>query len=157
MRSAILFLLAGCALTSCQGPKQEGQKSIAPRAAEPLKKAEAPAVKPVPDPHANPHAAATPSGEVSPHGGSPGMGFMPDYNEGGEGMKVADVRPDGAAAKVGIMPGDIITKFANIPVGDVHDYMAALETVKVGDEIEIVLKRGTETKVLKGKVGISNR
>lgn len=155
MRSASLFLVVGVGvvglgLASCEGPKPEGQKSIAPHATAPMKKADAP----------GPAAAAAPAAapvKDHPAAKAPGMGFMPDYNGGGEGMRIADVRPDGAAAKAGIQTGDIITKFANIPIGDVNDYMAALETVKVGDVVDIVIKRGSETKTLKGTVGVSNR
>jgi S1-C subfamily serine protease len=159
MRSIVLVLFAGLGLASCQGPEPQDRKALDPRAVEPMKKADAPASKPLqpaPSHPANPHATA-PAGESPPSGGSPGMGFMPDYDAGGDGMAIADVRPDGPAAKAGIRAGDVITKFANIPIGDVHDYMAALETVKVGDTVEIVVKRGTETKTLKGTLGVSNR
>lgn len=162
MRSFVLILLASAALASCEGPKAEGEKSLAPGAAPGVKKASAPDAggagsKTAAPSQGNPHAAAAPVGEGAPAGGNPGMGFMPDYQGGDDGMRVADVRPDGAAAKAGIVAGDVVVKFGGIPVTNVHDYMAALETVKVGDPIEIVVKRGNETKTLKGVVGVSNR
>jgi S1-C subfamily serine protease len=85
------------------------------------------------------------------------MGFMPDYEEGGDGVRIAEVRPGGAADKCGLRSGDVITKFAGLPVRDVHDYMAALGTVKVGDKIQIELKRGAEPMKIDAEVGVSNR
>lgn len=163
MRSLIPSVLAGLVLASCQPMDSKGDKVLAPSArpasAANAAQAPAPANPHATNPHAtnpatDPHAGMT---EEAPHGGSPGMGFMPDYNAGEGGLGVADVRPDGPAAKAGLQSGDVITKFAGIPVTDVYSYMSALDTVKIGDEVEIVVKRSGETKTLKGKVGMSTR
>lgn len=158
MRSFLPTLLAALTLASCQPMHTEGEKALDPHkrpaAAPTAGKADAksPAAT---NPHAtNPHADL---GDATPHGGSPGMGFMPDYGGAEGGLGVSDVRPDGPAARAGLQPGDVITKFAGIPITDVHAYMAALDTVKVGDEVEIVVKRGADTKTLKGTVGTSMR
>lgn len=156
MRISIPSVLAALALASCQPMQQQGDKSVDPAArpagTQEAKNAEAAAPRPA-DPHADPHAGL----QNAPATGSPGMGFMPNYDAGEAGVGVSSVRPGGPAEKAGLKAGDVIVKFAGIPVGDVHEYMAALETVDVGDEIDIVVKRGTETVTLKGKVGVSNR
>lgn len=160
MRSLIPSVLAALVLASCQPMQHKGEKALdptmKPASAANAGKTPAPAVANphATNPHADPHAGL--SGETPP-AGSPGMGFMPDYNAGEGGLGVADVRPDGPAAKAGLQAGDVITKFAGIPITDVYSYMSALDTVKVGDEIEIVVKRAGEAKTLKGKVGISTR
>ncbi|MEZ5966807.1 MAG: PDZ domain-containing protein [Planctomycetota bacterium] len=171
MRSLIPSVLAALALVSCQPMPSPGEKtldpSVKPASATNAAKTEAPSANNphATDPHAanphaaNPHAADPHAGMTgqAPPGGSPGMGFMPDYNAGEGGLGVADVRPDGPAAKAGLQSGDVITKFAGIPITDVYSYMSALDTVKIGDEVEILVKRGDETKTLKGKVGMSTR
>jgi S1-C subfamily serine protease len=173
MRNAALLSLALVALTSCEGPRPEGQKTLDPRVVPATKAGaatdapkpampdkatadKAASAKPVANPP-DPHAGAVPATEAAPTGGSPGMNFMPDYNAGDEGMRVADVRPDGAAAKAGVQAGDLVVKFGGISIGSLDDYMAVLQTVKVGDPVEIVVKRGNDTKTLKGTVGVSSR
>lgn len=148
LAAALLFGACGAPEAKTEEPAVAAPKAIAPANPHVGATADRPEVAP-----GNPHAA-TPA---NPHAGSPGMGFMPDYEESNEGVRVADVRPGGAADKCGLKSGDVITKFGGLPVRDVHDYMAALGTVKVGDKIQIEIKRGDEAMKLDAEVGVSNR
>lgn len=162
MHSSIPCVLAALMLASCQPMQPKDEKALDPKmkpaaAASSAANADAPA-----NPHAaNPHAATTDPhaglGDHAPPTGSPGLGFMPDYDGGSDGVGVREVRPDGAGARAGLQAGDVIVKFAGIPVADIEEYTAALGTVRVGDKIEILVKRGTESKILKATVGVSNR
>lgn len=49
----------------------------------------------------------------------------------------------------GVKGGDIIVELAGRKVEDIYDYTYAIEALKIGEEAEIVVKRGTETIPLK--------
>lgn len=121
--------------------------------------ATAPRDDPHADPHANPHTDphAGADADAEAQGASPGMQFQPEYGDTGDGLGVDVVRPGGAAEQAGIEAGDVIVKFAGFPITNIQDYMQALGKVKVGQEVEIVVRRDDQTKTLKGKVGVSAR
>jgi hypothetical protein len=88
-----------------------------------------------------------------PAGGGRGssvyMGTIPDFGEQVEGMKLSGVREGGPAAKAGLKAGDIIVKFGSIEIKNLSDFSYALGEHKPGDEVEVLVKRGNETKILK--------
>lgn len=47
------------------------------------------------------------------------------------------------------MSGDVIVKFAGTAVANVEEPMAPLGAVHLGDHVEIVFKRGNETKTVR--------
>ncbi len=74
------------------------------------------------------------------------LGTIPDYVSGDiKGLKLSGVAADGPAAKAGILGGDIVIKLAGKKIEDVYDYTYAIEALKIGEEIEMVVKRGDET------------
>jgi hypothetical protein len=73
-------------------------------------------------------------------------GTIPDFGEQTEGMKLAGVRDGSPAAKAGLLAGDIIIKFGKVDIKNLYDYTYALGEYKPGDEVVVVVKRGTETK-----------
>jgi hypothetical protein len=112
--------------------------------------------------------AAAPS--ANPHGGGTGaepatadparmrtsayLGTVPDY--GGDdikGVKLADVRPNGPAAKGGIKPGDVIIKFAGQTVTGINGYTEYLGASKPGDNVDIVVLRDGKEVTLKVTIG----
>ncbi len=113
---------------------------------------------------ANPHEpkpattakATEPQREPPPPGARPALGLMPDYGAEG-GMRVGGVTEGGPAWVGGVKEGDVIVKVAGLPVTDITTYSQALETVKVGELIEIVVKRGAENHTLKVEVGVRTR
>ncbi len=78
------------------------------------------------------------------------LGTIPDYVAGDiKGLKLSGVAADGPAAKAGAKGGDIVIKLAGKKIEDVYDYTYAIEALKIGEEIEMVVKRGQETVALK--------
>jgi aminopeptidase YwaD len=74
------------------------------------------------------------------------MGTIPDFGEQVEGMKLSGVREGSPAAKAGLQGGDIIVKFGKVDVKNLYDFTYALSEYKPGDAVDVVFKRGTETK-----------
>jgi S1-C subfamily serine protease len=158
MRSLLLLSLA--VVSSCRAPQDDGMKQVNPGVMSPQASGSTP-TKPAestPAP-ANPHAGvvANPHAATDKPTGSPGLNFMPGYGADVEGVLVENVRPGGAADKAGLLAGDVIVKFGGMNVTSVEEYMSALGTMAPGDKIEVVVKRGTETKTVKAEVGVSSR
>jgi hypothetical protein len=84
-----------------------------------------------------------------PGGGGRGtrvyVGTIPDYGEQSEGMKISGVREGSPAAKAGLRGGDVIVKFGKVEVKNLYDFTYALGEYKPGDEVDVVVKRGSET------------
>ncbi|HCA79484.1 MAG TPA: aminopeptidase [Bacteroidetes bacterium] len=77
------------------------------------------------------------------------MGTIPDFGEQVQGFKISGVREGGPAAKAGLLGGDIIIKFGKIEIKNLYDFNYALGERKPGDEVDVVFKRGNETKTAK--------
>ncbi|NND97198.1 MAG: M28 family peptidase, partial [Pirellulaceae bacterium] len=78
------------------------------------------------------------------------LGTIPDYVAGDiKGLKLSGVAGEGPAAKAGVKGGDIIVKLAGRKIEDIYDYTYAIEALKIGQETEIVVKRGEKTVSLK--------
>jgi C-terminal processing protease CtpA/Prc len=74
------------------------------------------------------------------------LGSIPDYAQGDiVGVLLSGVSKDGPAAKAGVKAKDIVIELAGRKVENIYDYTYAIEALKVGQETEIVVKRGTET------------
>lgn len=63
----------------------------------------------------------------------------------------------GGLALIGSNARPVIVKFAGTAVANVDEYMAPLGAVQLGDHVEIVFKRGNETRTVKAEVGVSSR
>ena len=59
--------------------------------------------------------------------------------------KIDEVTEDGPAAAAGLKPGDVITAFDGKDVSTPDDIRAQLRKKKPGDEVTVVVKRGTKT------------
>jgi S1-C subfamily serine protease len=77
------------------------------------------------------------------------MGTIPDFGEQVQGFKISGVRPGGPADKAGMLGGDIIVKFGSAEIKNLYDFNYALGEHKPGDQVEVVFKRGSETKTTK--------
>ena len=74
------------------------------------------------------------------------LGTIPDYVAGDiKGLKLSGVAGGGPAAKGGIQGGDIIVKLAGRKIEDIYDYTYAIEALKIGEEVEIVVQRKGKT------------
>src|SRR4029077_20849180 len=73
------------------------------------------------------------------------MGTVPDYSkEGTVGMAIADVLPNGPAAGAGIVPGDVIVQIDAVKVGNIYDFMYALQDKQPDNEVDVTVQRGKD-------------
>lgn len=78
------------------------------------------------------------------------LGSIPDYAAGEvNGAKLSGVSKGGPAAEAGVRGGDVIIKLAGRKIEDLYDYTYAIEALKIGEEVEIVVRRGEQTVPLK--------
>ena len=76
------------------------------------------------------------------------LGTIPDYTTEGTGVKLSGVRAGGPADKAGLKGGDIIVEFGGQAITNIYDYTYALDAVKIGVPIEVVVLRdGTRMKL----------
>ncbi len=69
-------------------------------------------------------------------------GTIPDYaGDDVEGLLLSGVRAGGPAEKAGLQAGDIIVKFGGQDIKNIYDYTYALDAVKVGKPLEVVVMR----------------
>ncbi|HET7392751.1 MAG TPA: M20/M25/M40 family metallo-hydrolase [Candidatus Binatia bacterium] len=77
------------------------------------------------------------------------LGTIPDYSAAAEGVRLAGVSAGSPAALAGLREGDVIVMLAETKVHNLEDLMFALGRRKPGDEVEIVVLRGTQPLKLK--------
>ena len=74
------------------------------------------------------------------------LGTIPDYVAGDiKGLKLSGVAQGGPADKAGVRGGDIIVGLAGKKIENIYDYTYAIEAVKIGQEVEIIVRRGDKT------------
>lgn len=71
------------------------------------------------------------------------LGVIPDFADEGTGLKITGTRNGSAAEKAGLKGNDIIIKFGADDVKNIYDFTHLLGKYKPGDEVTIVVKRGT--------------
>jgi Tol biopolymer transport system component len=70
------------------------------------------------------------------------IGTIPDYaGDDTKGLRLSDVRPGGPAAKGGLKGGDVIIEFNGKKVENITDYTAAIDGVKIGQPVKVVVQR----------------
>lgn len=78
------------------------------------------------------------------------LGTIPDYSEGDRpGVKLSGTRPGSPADKGGLRSGDVIVKFGGKQIRNIYDYTYALDGVKIGQPVEIVVQRDGSVVTLK--------
>ena len=74
------------------------------------------------------------------------LGTIPDYVAGDvKGLKLSGVSKEAPAAKARVQGGDIIVQLAGRKIEDIYDYTYAIEALKIGEEVTIVVQRGEKT------------
>ena len=74
------------------------------------------------------------------------LGTIPDYAAGEvKGLKLSGVAADGPASQAGVKGGDIIVELAGRKIEDIYDYTYAIEALKIGETVNIVVRRGDES------------
>jgi predicted metalloprotease with PDZ domain len=79
------------------------------------------------------------------------LGIQMDANS--EAVVVQSVADGSGAAAGGVMPGDTIIKIAETAVANARELRRALSSKKVGETIEVTVRRGTEEVKLQVKLG----
>lgn len=103
------------------------------------------------------HPAAGGAGEEA-DAPQPALGLMADYGyQGGDGVRVENVRDGGPAAEAGIESGDLIRALAGEQVADFQSYVEVLRTLKVGQMVTVRVRREGAEVDLQVKVGARSR
>jgi hypothetical protein len=69
------------------------------------------------------------------------LGTIPDYTTEVKGVKLSGVRGASPAEKAGLKGGDVIVEFAGQEIANIYDYTYALDAVKIGKPVQIVIER----------------
>ena len=69
------------------------------------------------------------------------LGTIPDYTTDLAGVAISGVRGDGPADKAGMRGGDVIVEFAGQRIANIYEYTYALDAVKIGEPVEVVVLR----------------
>lgn len=78
------------------------------------------------------------------------LGTIPDYAETDVmGVLLSGVAKGGPSDKGGIKAGDIIIRVAGRKIENIYDYTYAIEALKIGQQVEITVKRGKKDVTLK--------
>ena len=96
------------------------------------------------------HGAGDGGPVTSSSGGGygPNFGSVPDFAEGVNGVRFADVRDGTPAAKAGLKAGDILVEFDGKTIGNLYDFTYALRAKKPGDVVKVkVLRYGQPLEV----------
>ena len=99
------------------------------------------------------HGGSGDGGPVSGYG--PWFGSAPDFGEGIQGVKFADVTGGSPAQKAGLLAGDVMVQFDGKPIQNLYDFTYALRGKKPGDEVTVKVMRNG--KPLEVKVTLSRR
>ena len=77
------------------------------------------------------------------------LGTVPDYADEVKGVKLSGATKNGPAEKAGVQGGDVIVELAGKKIENIYDYTYAIEALKIGEEVEIVVQRGDQRVKLK--------
>jgi Tol biopolymer transport system component len=69
------------------------------------------------------------------------LGTIPDYASEVQGVKLSGARGGSPADKAGIKAGDIIVEFAGQKIANIYDYTYALDAVKIGVPVKVIIQR----------------
>lgn len=71
-------------------------------------------------------------------------GTIPDYGAEVEGLRLSGVMAGGPAARAGLQAGDVIVEMAGVAVGNIYDYMGALDRLRADQPAPVVYVRDGE-------------
>jgi hypothetical protein len=77
------------------------------------------------------------------------LGTIPDYSATATGVTLTGVREGSPAERAGLKSGDIIIRFGGKAVKNVYDYTFALRDARAGVPVDVTIRRGSETRVLR--------
>jgi hypothetical protein len=85
------------------------------------------------------------------------LGTVPSYSDDPNqppGVTLADVVPDGAAAKAGLRGGDRIVQVGTVEIRNINDLMFVLQTAKPGAETQVTFVRDGKRQVVRAIYGV---
>ena len=71
-------------------------------------------------------------------------GTIPDYGAEVEGLRLSGVVAGGPAERAGLRGGDVVVELAGVAVGNIYDYMGALDRLKADEPAPVVYLRDGE-------------
>lgn len=77
------------------------------------------------------------------------LGTIPEYTGDGPGVALSGVSKDGPAEQAGVRGGDAIVELAGKKIENIYDYTYALDALKIGEPVTIVVLRDGERVELK--------
>ncbi len=69
------------------------------------------------------------------------LGSIPDYATDIKGVKLSGVRGGSPAEKGGLKGGDVLVEFAGQKIQNIYDYTYALDAVKIGVPVKLIVER----------------
>jgi S1-C subfamily serine protease len=91
-------------------------------------------------------ATAKPTGSASRRNLRAYLGTIPEYgNTNADGVKLSGIAKGGPSAQAGLKSGDVIVELAGRKIENIYDYTYALNALKVGQPVEIIVRRDTNT------------
>ncbi len=69
------------------------------------------------------------------------LGSIPDYSTEVQGVKLSGVRAGSPAEKGGLKGSDVIVEFGGQKIANIYDYTYALDAVKIGGAVKVVVER----------------
>jgi S1-C subfamily serine protease len=106
-------------------------------------------------PPANPaHPAAAPAPAPVTPGYGAWFGSQPSMDEQGNGVLLEGVTDGSPAQRAGIRAGDLLVKMGTTNVNDLTAMTQVLRSRKPGDTLDVVVKRGTESRTFRVVLGI---
>jgi Tol biopolymer transport system component len=69
------------------------------------------------------------------------LGTVPDYATEVKGVKLSGVRGGSPAERAGLKGGDVIVELSGQKIANIYDYTYALDAVKIGQPVEIIVLR----------------
>ena len=91
-------------------------------------------------------AQATPENQGTRAALTAYLGTIPDYIQADiKGVLLSGVADNGPAAAAGVKGKDIIVELAGKKIDNIYDYTYAIEGLRVGQEVEIVVQRNQES------------
>jgi hypothetical protein len=69
------------------------------------------------------------------------LGVMADGRSEADGVKIAEVVPNSAAEKLGLAEGDVIVRFAGVPVNAFAELLEAVRARRPGERVQVVYLR----------------
>jgi len=77
------------------------------------------------------------------------LGTIPDYSQSDvTGVKLSGVMKGAPAEEAGLEAGDIVIELAGKKIENIYDYTFAIDALKVGVEVKVVVERGGEPMTL---------